>query len=122
MHISYNICRKIWQRFSYELRLVSVWLSEKVLHCVTLFVNFFFLSQAISRRATLFEMIRDYGQAASDMQRYVYIQTKQMEEKTSGIQDRYTSLANDIRQARIRLSELEEKSRKENSLDMYLVL
>jgi DnaJ family protein C protein 7 len=79
-------------------------------------------SKAISRRATLFEMIRDYGQAASDMERYVNILTKQMEEKTSGTLDRSTSMSNDIRQARIRLSELEEKSRKENSLDMYLVL
>ncbi|CAA7039857.1 unnamed protein product [Microthlaspi erraticum] len=79
-------------------------------------------SKAISRRAMLFEMIRDYGQAASDMQRYVDIQTKQMEERSSGIHDRFTSLANDIRQARLRLSELEEKSRKETSLDMYLVL
>jgi DnaJ family protein C protein 7 len=67
-------------------------------------------------------MIRDYGQAASDMERYVNILTKQMEEKTSGTLDRSTSMSNDIRQARIRLSELEEKSRKENSLDMYLVL
>ncbi|CAH8281996.1 unnamed protein product [Eruca vesicaria subsp. sativa] len=79
-------------------------------------------SKAISRRATLFEMLRDYGQAASDMHRYVNILTKQMEEKTSGIHDRVTNLANDIRQARMRLSELEEKSRKETSLDMYLVL
>lgn len=67
-------------------------------------------------------MIRDYGQAASDMERYVNILTKQMEEKTPGIHDRFTSMANDIRQARIRISGLEEKSRKENSLDMYLVL
>ncbi|CAH2072901.1 unnamed protein product [Thlaspi arvense] len=79
-------------------------------------------SKAISRRATLFEMIRDYGQAASDMHRYVNILTKQMEEKTSGIHDRFSNLSNDIRQARMRLSELEEKSRKETSLDMYLVL
>ncbi|ESQ41213.1 hypothetical protein EUTSA_v10012476mg [Eutrema salsugineum] len=79
-------------------------------------------SKAISRRATLFEMIRDYGQAASDMHKYVNSLTKQMEEKTSGVHDRFTNLANDIRQARIRLSELEEKSRKETSLDMYLVL
>ncbi|XP_009121848.1 uncharacterized protein LOC103846639 [Brassica rapa] len=79
-------------------------------------------SKAISRRATLFEMLRDYGQAASDMHRYVNILTKQMEEKTSGIHDRVTNLANDTRQARMRLSELEEKSRKETSLDMYLVL
>ncbi|KAF3500647.1 hypothetical protein F2Q69_00044981 [Brassica cretica] len=79
-------------------------------------------SKAISRRATLFEMLRDYGQAASDMHRYVNILTKQMEEKTSGIHDRVTNLASDIRQARMRLSELEEKSRKETSLDMYLVL
>lgn len=67
-------------------------------------------------------MIRDYGQAASDMERYVNILTKQMDEKTSGMHDRFTSLANDIRQARIRLSELEEKSRKETTLDVYLVL
>ncbi|EOA22478.1 hypothetical protein CARUB_v10003125mg [Capsella rubella] len=79
-------------------------------------------SKAISRRAMLFEMIRDYGQAASDMEKYVDILTKQIEEKTSGIHDRFTSMTNDIRQARTRLSELEEKSRKENSLDMYLVL
>lgn len=79
-------------------------------------------SKAISRRATLFEMLKDYGQAASDMHRYVNILTKQMEEKTSGIHERFTNLANDIRQARMRLSELEEKSRKETSLDMYLVL
>ncbi|KAJ0243378.1 Heat shock protein DnaJ with tetratricopeptide repeat-containing protein [Hirschfeldia incana] len=77
-------------------------------------------SKAISRRATLFEMLRDYGQAASDMHRYVNILTKQMEDRTSG--DRFTNMANDIRQARMRLSELEEKSRKETSLDMYLVL
>ncbi|KAF8115956.1 hypothetical protein N665_0025s0391 [Sinapis alba] len=79
-------------------------------------------SKAISRRATLFEMLRDYGQAASDMHRYVNILTKQMEEKASGVHDRFTNLANDIRQARMRLSDLEEKSRKETSLDMYLVL
>ncbi|CAN8299449.1 unnamed protein product [Cochlearia groenlandica] len=77
-------------------------------------------SKAISRRATLFEMIRDYGQAASDMRRYVNILTKQLEEKTYG--EKFTNLANDIRQARMRLSELEEKSRKETSLDMYMVL
>ncbi|KAF9675503.1 hypothetical protein SADUNF_Sadunf09G0038900 [Salix dunnii] len=80
--------------------------------------------KAISRRATLYEMIRDYGQAANDLQRVVAVLTKQAEEKTkqSGHSDRTTNLANDLRQARLRLSTIEEEARKEIPLNMYLIL
>lgn len=80
--------------------------------------------QAISRRATLYEMIRDYGQAARDIERLVSLITKQVEDKAYhiGASDRSTSRTNDLRQARLRLSEIEEEARKDIPLDMYLIL
>ncbi|KAF5447736.1 hypothetical protein F2P56_033263 [Juglans regia] len=80
--------------------------------------------KALSRRATLYEMIRDYGQAAKDLQRLVSLLNKQVEEKTnqSRASDRSISGANDLRQARLRLSEVEEEARKEIPLDMYHIL
>ncbi|EXB88167.1 DnaJ homolog subfamily C member 7 [Morus notabilis] len=80
--------------------------------------------KAISRRATLYEMIRDYGQAARDIERLVSLITKQVEDKTHhvGASDRSTSSTNDLRQARLRLSEIEEEARKDIPLDMYLIL
>ncbi|KAB1228004.1 hypothetical protein CJ030_MR1G022991 [Morella rubra] len=82
------------------------------------------MSKAISRRATLYEMIRDYGQAAKDIRRLVSLQTKQLEEKTtqSGALDRSVSSVSDLRQSRLRLSEIVEEARKEIPLDMYLIL
>lgn len=69
-------------------------------------------------------MIRDYGQAANDLHRVVAILIKQAEEKTKhfGHSDRTTNLANDLRQARLRLSTIEEEARKEIPLNMYLIL
>lgn len=69
-------------------------------------------------------MIRDYGQAATDLHRLVALLTKQLEEKTNqfGSSDRMGNLPNDLRQARMRLSTVEEESRKEVPLDMYLIL
>ncbi|XP_021657184.2 uncharacterized protein LOC110647577 isoform X2 [Hevea brasiliensis] len=80
--------------------------------------------KAISRRSTLYEMIGDYGQAASDLQRLVSTLTKQVEEKSNqfGSSDRMGNLANDLRQARMRLSTIEEAARKKIPLDMYLIL
>ncbi|OMO54466.1 hypothetical protein COLO4_36472 [Corchorus olitorius] len=80
--------------------------------------------KAISRRATLYEMIRVYGQAASDLERLISLLMKQMESKTNqiGTTDRSTNLANDLRQARVWLSEIEEETKKEVPLDMYLIL
>lgn len=80
--------------------------------------------KAISRRATLFEMIRDYGQAAADLQRLVSILTKQVEEKTNqaGVYDGSLSSVNELKQASLQLSELEEAARKDIPLDIYLIL
>lgn len=78
----------------------------------------------MSRRATLYEMIRDYGQAANDLQRLVDVIAKQVEQNTNqfGHCDRTINLANDLRQARLRLSTVEEEGRKEIPLNMYLIL
>ncbi|GAB2287054.1 hypothetical protein Dimus_021440 [Dionaea muscipula] len=71
--------------------------------------------KALSRRATLFEMIRDYDQAASDLARLVSLLTKQAEEK-------HNQSGADMRQIRTRLSNMEEQARKEIPLDYYLIL
>lgn len=80
--------------------------------------------QAISRRATLYEKIRDYGKATSDLERLLSLLLKQMEVKTTqtGISERSMNLANDLRQAQSWLSEIEEEGKKEVPLDFYLIL
>ncbi|PSR90167.1 DnaJ subfamily C member like [Actinidia chinensis var. chinensis] len=79
--------------------------------------------KAISRRATLFEMIRDYEQASRDLQRLVSLLMKQVEDKAnqSGASDK-SSIVSELRQAQQRLSVTEEESRKEIPLNMYLIL
>lgn len=81
------------------------------------------LLQAISRRATLFEMIRDFGQAATDLQRLISVLKKQVEEKSNhyGGSDRMNRV-NELRQTQLRLSVVEEEARKEIPLNMYLIL
>ncbi|KAI3846420.1 hypothetical protein MKX03_001870 [Papaver bracteatum] len=80
--------------------------------------------KAISRRATLHEMIRDYGKAATDLHRLIPLLEKQAEDKANqaGKLGRQTSVPNDLRQARSRLSTMEEEARKEIPLNMYLIL
>ncbi|PWA86756.1 heat shock protein [Artemisia annua] len=79
--------------------------------------------KAISRRASLYEMIRDYGQAAIDLRRFVSLLTSQMEEKRilSGVSDK-SSGVNELRQNQHKLYNIEEESRKEIPLNMYLIL
>ncbi|RXI03205.1 hypothetical protein DVH24_003857 [Malus domestica] len=76
--------------------------------------------KAISGRATLYKMIRYYGEAAKDLRRLVSILTKQEEEKTylCRTSDRSISGTNVLRQARLHLSKIEEKGRKDIPLDM----
>lgn len=80
-------------------------------------------AKALSRRASLFEMIRDYGQAASDLQRLVSLLTRHMENKVggSGSQNKMNSV-NEIRQTQQKLSAMEEEARKEIPLNFYLIL
>ncbi|KAL5764695.1 hypothetical protein ACOSQ2_017289 [Xanthoceras sorbifolium] len=78
---------------------------------------------AISRRATLYEMIRDYGRAATDLQRLITLLTNLVEMASqSGASDRSINWASDLRQARMRLAAIEEEARKDIPLDMYLIL
>ncbi|KAL1324521.1 hypothetical protein AAHE18_13G096600 [Arachis hypogaea] len=80
--------------------------------------------KALSRRATLYEIIRDYDQAASDLRRLVSLLSKEVDDSTNqpGLSDRSTSYTNELKQNRIRLYEIEEEARKEIPLDMYLIL
>jgi len=76
--------------------------------------------QAISRRAGLYEMIRDYGQAAVDLQKLVSLLTTQVEGK-DGASVKLSHL-NELKQTRLWLSDIEEESRKGIPLNMYLIL
>lgn len=80
--------------------------------------------KALSRRASLYETIRDYSQAASDLRRLLSLLSKGVEDNANnkGTSDRSINYTNDLKQYRIRLSELEEEDRKEIPLDMYLIL
>ncbi|KAI4363979.1 hypothetical protein MLD38_020128 [Melastoma candidum] len=77
-------------------------------------------TKAISRRATLHELIRDYGQASADIQRLVSVlETQITKSSTSGSGD---NKATELRKARQRRSALEEEAKNGGSLDYYLIL
>ncbi|GAV60423.1 DnaJ domain-containing protein/TPR_11 domain-containing protein [Cephalotus follicularis] len=80
--------------------------------------------KAVSRRAALHEMIRDYGQAASDLQRLISILENHSVEKgkppeTPG---RSTSSKKELRQAQGHLSSMQEEAKKGIPLNFYLIL
>ena len=82
------------------------------------------LVQAVARRAALHERIRDYGQAASDLQRLISILENQSDGKVrqSSKPARSTSWTKELRQARQRLSLMEEEAKKGIHLDLYCIL
>ncbi|PSS33546.1 DnaJ subfamily C member like [Actinidia chinensis var. chinensis] len=82
-------------------------------------------SKALSRRATLHETIRDYKQAASDLQRLISLLKKQSQEKVrqSGTPDKpIDSTVKELTKAHRHLHSVEEKAKKGTSLDHYLIL
>ncbi|KAJ0590876.1 putative DnaJ domain, tetratricopeptide-like helical domain superfamily [Helianthus annuus] len=74
--------------------------------------------KALSRRSTLWEMIRDYKHAADDLQRLISILETQSGENSK----KSNGSVKDLRRARRRLSSIEENSKKERTLDLYLIL
>lgn len=79
--------------------------------------------QALSRRATLWEMIRDYKHATDDLQRLVSILETGENSQNSATPGRTANgSVKDLRKARRRLSSIEEKAKKERSFDLYLIL
>ncbi|PON38927.1 N-terminal acetyltransferase A, auxiliary subunit [Trema orientale] len=81
-------------------------------------------AKAVSRRATLHEMIRDYGQAASDLRRLISILVSQSSDNTKEYSSSGRSMGSvkDLRQAQMRLPIMEEAAKKVVSLDFYLIL
>uniref|UniRef100_A0A6N2K074 J domain-containing protein n=1 Tax=Salix viminalis TaxID=40686 RepID=A0A6N2K074_SALVM len=69
-------------------------------------------------------MIRDYGHAASDLQRLVSVLENQSDEEVrqSSKPARSTSRTKELRQARQHLSLMEEEAKKGIQLDLYRVL
>ena len=93
--------------------------------CFALISHFpiIFFMQAISRRATLHEMIRDYDQASNDLRRLICLLGKQSNiDDQSGTLRRSNSNANELKRVHLRLSMMEDEARKEIPLDMYLIL
>ena len=81
--------------------------------------------QAVSRRATLHEMIRDYKQAITDLQSLISLLENQSQVKaqSSGKQDGSNeSNRKELKQARQRLSLIEDMAKKGTPMDFYLIL
>ncbi|XP_074585999.1 uncharacterized protein LOC141841714 isoform X1 [Curcuma longa] len=80
--------------------------------------------KALSRRASLYEMIRDYEQASNDLCRLVSLLERQIKVKDNqnvGAENSDSNLS-DLRHARLRLSIAEEAARKDIPLDMHVIL
>ena len=79
-----------------------------------------YIFQAISRRATLYEMIRDYGQAANDVRKLILLLEKKV--NVSGLSPKVFNKHSDLKQARTRLSSIEDEAKKDAPLNLYLIL
>lgn len=85
------------------------------------------LLQAISRRATLHEKVRDYGQCCHDLERLItLLESQHQQVRTTqvgpGRINRSTTSTQDLRQARERLAKTEEEMKKGHPLDHYMIL
>uniref|UniRef100_A0A0E0L1U9 J domain-containing protein n=1 Tax=Oryza punctata TaxID=4537 RepID=A0A0E0L1U9_ORYPU len=76
--------------------------------------------KAISRRATLYEMIRDYGQAANDLRKLILLLEKQG--NRPGLSPKVVNKHNDLKQARVRLLSVEDEAKRDTPLNLYLIL
>jgi DnaJ homolog subfamily C member 7 len=79
-----------------------------------------YLFQAISRRATLYKMIRDYDQAANDVRKLISLLEKKV--NVSGVSPKAFNKHNDLKQAHVRLSSIEDEAKNDTPLNLYLIL
>ncbi|XP_066306116.1 uncharacterized protein [Miscanthus floridulus] len=79
-------------------------------------------AKAISRRSSLYELIRDYGQAENDLHRLIALLEKQLQENMTMPLEKTLSIRNNLNRANLRFSSLERDARKGASLNMYLIL
>nr|XP_051224401.1 uncharacterized protein LOC127342484 isoform X3 [Lolium perenne] len=78
--------------------------------------------KVISRRASLYELIRDYSQAKNDLRRLISLLEEQLQENMSTPSEKLDNVRNNLHRANIRLSALERDARKRNTLNIYLIL
>lgn len=78
--------------------------------------------KVISRRASLYELIRDYGQAENDLRRLISLLEKQLQDNMSMPSEKSDNIRHNLHRANLRLSVLERDARKRTSLNMYLIL
>jgi len=76
--------------------------------------------KAISRRATLYEMIRDYDQAANDVRKLISLLEKKV--NVSGVSPKAFNKHKDLKQAHARLSSIEDEAKNDIPLNLYLIL
>lgn len=74
-----------------------------------------------SRRAALYNMIRDYNQAANDLRVLISLLEKQQQENQAGKPNK-TNITDDLNRARRRLLSAEESAQKRIPLNLYLIL
>ncbi|CAL4976865.1 unnamed protein product [Urochloa decumbens] len=79
-------------------------------------------AKAISRRSSLYELIRDYEQAENDLRRLIALLEKQLQENMSMSSERTESIRSNLNRANLRFSSLERDARKGASLNVYLIL
>ncbi|XP_020982162.1 uncharacterized protein LOC107492642 [Arachis duranensis] len=79
--------------------------------------------KAISRRATLHEMVRDYEHAACDLRKLISVLESQSNQKANQSDSPSGSPAvKELRQAHQRLSSVEDQAKRGLPLDFYLIL
>ncbi|KAL6145189.1 hypothetical protein ACLB2K_055877 [Fragaria x ananassa] len=81
-------------------------------------------AKAVSRRATLHEMIRDYGQAASDLQRLISVLENQSGDKAKepNSQGSSTGRTQELRNAYRHMPLMEEEAKKGIPFNFYIIL
>ncbi|KAF8724201.1 hypothetical protein HU200_021221 [Digitaria exilis] len=79
-------------------------------------------AKAISRRSSLYELIRDYDQAENDLHRLITLLEKQLQENTSMPSEKTESIHSNLNRANLRFSSLKRDARKGAPLNVYLIL
>lgn len=80
--------------------------------------------QAVSRRATLHEMIRDYKQAITDLQKLVSLLEieSQNSQQCRNLEGSNGSKARELKRAQRRLSLMEDKAKQGTPMGFYRIL
>uniref|UniRef100_A0A0D3EMA0 J domain-containing protein n=1 Tax=Oryza barthii TaxID=65489 RepID=A0A0D3EMA0_9ORYZ len=79
-------------------------------------------SKAISRRAGLYELIRDYDQAGNDLRRLISLLERQLQENIYMSSEKSDGIRSSLNRSNLKLSALERDAKKGISLNVYLIL